>query len=94
MVGVPAYEFAFDVDRSDASLPYTWAMLGFGVGGIVIGRLVDRYGIVPPVFVSTLILSLAFLAAAEVQSFALFSLLHGVIGACGALSPSLQPLLY
>ena len=46
MVGVPAYQFAFQVERSTASLPYTWAMLGFGVGGIVIGRLVDKYGIV------------------------------------------------
>jgi len=83
MVGVPAYQFAFQVDRSDASLPYTWAMLGFGVGGMVIGRLVDRYGIVRPVFVSTLVLTLAFLAAARVQSYPVFALLHGVIGACG-----------
>jgi len=83
MVGVPAYEFAFGVDRSAASLPYTWAMLGFGVGGMVIGQLVDRFGIVRPLFFSTIILAGAFLLAGRVQSFALFALLHGVIGACG-----------
>ena len=34
--------------RADASLPYTAAMLGFAVGGVLMGRLADRFGIMPP----------------------------------------------
>lgn len=34
----------FAVDRSGASLPYAATMIGFGVGGLLMGRLIDRYG--------------------------------------------------
>jgi len=83
MVGLPAYQFTFAVDRADASLPYTYVMLGFGLGGMVIGRLVDRYGIVRPLLFSAIILSVVFFAAARAESYAAFALLHAVAGACG-----------
>jgi len=83
MVGLPAYQYTFGVDRADAALPYTYVMLGFGLGGMVIGRLVDRYGIVRPLFFSAIVLSAAFAAAARVETFAAFALLHGVAGAFG-----------
>ncbi len=34
---------------ADASLPYTLTMIGFGVGGILMGRLADRFGVMVPV---------------------------------------------
>jgi MFS family permease len=34
------------VDRGDASLPYTMTMVGFALGNYLIGRFVDRFGIV------------------------------------------------
>lgn len=83
MVAIPAYQQAFTVDRGDASLPYTWVMLGFGVGGMIIGRLVDRFGIVKPLMIATVLLTLSFFAAARAPSFAIFAGLHAVIGACG-----------
>jgi hypothetical protein len=33
------------VARGDASLPYTLTMIGFGFGGILMGRLSDRFGV-------------------------------------------------
>src|SRR5579885_281824 len=42
VVALPAMQTEFGIDRADASLPYTAVMLGFGTGGIVMGRLVDR----------------------------------------------------
>ena len=35
--------------RADASLPYTLTMIGFGLGGILMGRLADRFGVMVPV---------------------------------------------
>jgi len=44
-VALPAVQAEFGVARSDASLPYTLLMLGFGIGGVLMGRLADRFGI-------------------------------------------------
>ena len=49
VVALPAVQADFGVARGDASLPFTLTMIGFGVGGIVMGRLADRFGIVVPV---------------------------------------------
>ena len=45
---------------ADASLPYTLTMLGFGFGGILMGRLSDRFGIVVPVVVGAFALALGY----------------------------------
>ena len=39
----------FGLSRSAASLPYFATMIGFGLGGILMGRLSDRYGVMAPV---------------------------------------------
>ena len=48
VVVLPAIQAEFGVDRGGASLPYTATMIGFAVGGIGMGRLADRFGIVVP----------------------------------------------
>ena len=48
-VALAPVQAEFGVTRGDASLPYTLTMLGFGIGGIVMGRLADRFGVVVPV---------------------------------------------
>ena len=40
-VVLPAVQADFGVARADASLPYTLLMIGFGVGGLFMGRLAD-----------------------------------------------------
>jgi MFS family permease len=35
----------FGISRADASIPYTLCMLGFGFGGMWLGRWADRFGI-------------------------------------------------
>ncbi|MCZ6710338.1 MAG: MFS transporter [Gammaproteobacteria bacterium] len=83
MVGVPAYQNEFSVTRAEASLPFSLLMLGFGVGGVVIGRCVDRFGIVRPMAVSTVLLACALLLAARAENYVTFVLLHAMIGAFG-----------
>ena len=48
-VALPAIQAEFGVDRSGASLPYAALMIGFGLGGILMGRLSDRFGVMVPV---------------------------------------------
>ena len=42
VVALPVIQAEFGIDRGDASLPYTATMLGFAVGGVLMGRLSDR----------------------------------------------------
>jgi MFS family permease len=81
VVALPAVQAEFGVARADASLPYTLAMLGFGAGAVIIGRLVDRFGVVGPVVGATILLGLSFIASAlspNLMTFAIANLLIGV----------------
>ena len=46
-VVLPRIQAEFGVARADASFPYTLTMVGFGLGGILMGRLADRFGVSP-----------------------------------------------
>src|SRR6478736_3491630 len=48
MVALPAIQADFGVSRADASLPFTMVMFGFAGGGVLMGRLADRFGIALP----------------------------------------------
>ncbi len=80
VVALPAVQAEFGVARADASLPYTLAMLGFGLGAVVIGRLVDRFGIVLPVVAASLTLGGAFIASGLAPSLFVFALANFLIG--------------
>src|SRR5690349_120833 len=57
VVALPAIQTDFGVDRGAASIPYTFVMLGFGTGGILMGRLADRFGITMPLTLGTIALA-------------------------------------
>jgi MFS family permease len=84
VVALPAIQAEFGVDRGEASLPYTLAMLGFGISGIVIGRLVDRFGIVRPVAAAIVALGLGYIAAGSAGSLWQFALAHGLLIGAGS----------
>ena len=62
-VALPLVQAEFGAARGDASLAYTLTMLGFGVGGILMGRLADRFGVVVPVMIGALGLGSGFVLA-------------------------------
>src|SRR3954465_13950596 len=62
-VVLPAVQAEFGVARADASLPYTLMMVGFGIGGIAMGRLADRFGVMVPVLIGAAGLGAGFVAA-------------------------------
>jgi MFS family permease len=80
VVALPAVQTEFEVARADASLPYTLAMIGFGAGAVVIGRMVDRFGIVMPIVVATLTLGFGFIASGLAPSLMLFAIANLAIG--------------
>ena len=92
-VVLPAVQADFGVARADASLPYTLLMIGFGLGGIVMGRLADRFGISVPLHVGALGLGLGFAAAALSNSIWLFALAHGVLIGFVGCSATFAPLI-
>ncbi len=80
VVVLPAVQSEFDVARADASLPYTLTMVGFAAGNVLIGRFVDRTGIVMPMMVAAAALGLGYVLAATVTSIYAFALLQCLIG--------------
>ena len=92
-VVLPAVQAEFGVARADASLPYTALMLGFGLGGIVMGRLADRYGVFVPMLIGAAGLGLGFVAAAMVHDIWLFALVHGLLLGMLGSSATFAPLV-
>ena len=80
VVALPAVQAEFGVARADASLPFTLTMIGFGGGGIVMGRLADRFGIVAPVILGVVCLVLGYLVAAAAPSLWTYAFAHALIG--------------
>ena len=92
-VALPPVQAEFGVGRSDASLPYTMTMIGFGLGGILMGKLSDRFGVIVPVLIGTFCLGLGFVAAGFAGSLWQFALAQGLlIGFLGS-SATFAPLV-
>jgi MFS family permease len=92
-VVLPAVQAEFGVARADASLPYTLMMVGFGLGGIAMGRLADRFGVMRAVLLGAGGLAAGFIAAGLSGSLGGFAIAHGVLlGALGS-SATFAPLV-
>jgi MFS family permease len=92
VVALPAIQADFGVTRADASLPYTLAMLGFAGGGVVMGRLADRFGVAVPLALGTLALGLGYLAVGQASTLWQVAVAHGLLIGFGC-SASFGPLM-
>jgi MFS family permease len=79
VVALPTIQADFGVARADASLPYTLAMLGFAGGGVLMGRLADRFGIAVPLALGTLALGLGYLAVGHAATLWQVAIAHGLL---------------
>lgn len=92
-VVLPTVQAEFDVARADASMPYTFLLIGFGVGGMLMGYLADRFGVMVPLLISAVGLGAGYCAASMAGSIWGFTLAHGfLIGLLGS-SASFAPLI-
>ncbi len=79
IVVLPAVQAEFGIDRGDASIPYTMTMIGFALGNVILGRWVDRVGIIWPVLSSALALGAGFALAGISTDIWTFSLAQGIL---------------
>jgi len=84
VVTLPVIEKEFAVDRSWASFPYTMTMIGFAVGGVLAGKLADRFGIMVPMIGGSIMLGLGFILAGLAPNYWTFVVAQaGIIGLLG-----------
>jgi MFS family permease len=85
VVVLPFVQAEFGTARADASLPYTFVMLGFVGGSVILGRVADRYGAMVPALIGACSLGLGYVATSFAPSMFSFALISGVlIGLFGA----------
>ena len=91
VVALPAVQLEFGAARAAASLPYTLTLVGFGLSGIVMGRLADRFGVMVPVIAGAVALAAGYALAGWAPSlwqYTLAGLLIGV-GSAATFAPLL-----
>lgn len=91
-VVLPVVQNEFGIGRADASLPYTLMMVCLGLGGIWTGRLADRHGLTPVLWVGALAVFVGFALASNAQNIWLFGLAHAILGLIGS-STTFAPLM-
>ena len=79
IVALPSIQAEFGVDRAAASLPYTFAMIGFAGGGVLMGRLADRFGIATPLALGSVALVLGYLGVGYSANLTQVTLAHGLL---------------
>jgi len=93
VVVLPAVEAEFEVSRADASLPYTFTLIGVAIGTVLMGRLADRFGIVSALILGGLALGVGYAATSFAPTIWVFSaghaLLIGMLGGAVTFGPLL-----
>ena len=92
-VVLPTVQAEFGVGRADASLPYTLMMVCLGLGGLVTGRMADRYGIAPVLGIGAAAVAAGYLLAALSDTIWTFGLAHGLLLGMLGSSATFAPLI-
>ncbi len=93
MVVLPTLQQEFGIARADASFPFTATMLGFAVGGLMMGRVADRYGVFWPVVFSAFAQVIGFTLASHATTAWQFALCQGLLLGMLGCSATFAPLL-
>ena len=80
VVVLPVVQAEFATTRGAVSLAFTMTMLGFGLGGVVTGRITDRFGIVTAMAVSIGLLGFAYVTAGLSTTLSQFIAIYFLIG--------------
>lgn len=92
-VVLPEVQAEFGVSRSDASLPYTLMMIGFGVGGVYMGKIADRFGVTISLLIGSAGIVIGFIWAGLSTSIMGFAMAHGLFLGLLGTSSTFAPLV-
>jgi MFS family permease len=92
VVVFPAVQSEFHATRAEVSFSYTTTMLGFGVGSILLGRRIDRYGAFHTMLLAACLVAGGHVLAGMATSLWLFALIQGVLIGVGS-AASFMPLV-
>ncbi|NOC82126.1 CynX/NimT family MFS transporter [Ruegeria sp. HKCCD6428] len=80
IVVMPAVEAEFGAGRAEASMPYTLAMIGFALGNMWLGQVVDRLGVTSALIGAAVSSALSYVLATLAPSIVLLSAAHLLLG--------------
>ena len=92
-VFLPAVQADFGVSRSDVSLPYTYMMLGLGLGSILMGKLADRFGVSAALQLGAVCVGLGYILSGFAPNIIIFSIFHGLLLGFFGASSTFAPLM-
>jgi MFS family permease len=92
IVALPYVQAELGVDRASASTPYTMTMIGFGIGNVLVGRMVDRLGIMLPLMAAATALGSGFMLASASITIWQLAVVQGVLIGIGT-SAGFGPLI-
>ncbi len=92
-VVLPEVQAEFGVSRSDATLPYTLMMIGFGVGGVYMGKIADRFGVTISLLIGSAGILIGFIWAGLSTSIMGFAMAHGLFLGLLGTSSTFAPLV-
>ncbi len=80
IVVMPAVETQFDAGRAEAAMPYTLAMIGFALGNMWLGQLVDRLGVTSALIGAAILSAISYVLATLAPSIFILSAVHLLLG--------------
>jgi MFS family permease len=80
VVVLPTVQAEFAASRGEVSLAFTMMMMGFGLGGVVTGRITDRFGIVAAMGLSIALLGVSYVLAGLSATLWQFIAIYFLIG--------------
>ncbi len=92
-VVLPPAQAEFGISRANASLPYTLMMICLGLGGVWTGKLADRIGISPVLWIGSVAILAGFVVAGLAPNIWVFGLAHGLLLGLLGSSATFAPLM-
>ncbi len=92
-VVLPPVQAEFGISRAVASLPYTLMMICLGLGGVWTGKLADRFGISPVLWMGSAAVLAGFVVAGLAPNIWIFGLAHGLLLGLLGSSATFAPLM-
>jgi len=80
VVIMPSIEAEFGTPRSQTAFPYTMTMIGFGIGNVLLGRVLDKFGITRALIGGSLLIGFSFFAAASLHDIYFLATVHFCLG--------------